>query len=207
MFHLTRISDVDQVLVAGQHQVLAALRAEVHRPECSPRRLSSRARSAKAVSCSTPGPRVAAVSPESSVTTPRWEGEIQCVLVKTSHNRTKHQRSPTATSEPIGRPGRPPPSPPPPPPKRARLRRSKSSIARDVAYPQPGVAAHARGGSPHGPPACASSDGGSPPPRFRFAPHGPLLSANRPRTRPPHPEMIVIAAEYRGHAARKTVAS
>ena len=31
----------------------------------------------------------------------------------------------------------------------------------------------------------------------RPEPQGPLLSANRPRTRPPHPEMMFIDAEYR----------
>src|SRR5437763_14832305 len=141
----------------------------------------------------TPGPRVRLYRPN-SVTTPRWEGEIECVLVKISHKRTS-TRIAHSTSEPIGRPGRPPPSPPPPP-KRARLRRSKSSIAETLPTPRAGLRPR-RGGSPHGPPPCASSDGGSPP-SLPLCPQGPLLSANRPRTRPPHPEMIVIAAEYRG---------
>ena len=65
-----------------------------------------------------------------------------------------------------------------------------------------------RGGSPHGPlPLPSSSGGGSPPPSLPLGPHGPFVSVNRPRTRPPHPEIMFIGGEYRGMRARKTVAS
>src|SRR5687768_18487471 len=97
------------------------------------------------------------------------------------------------TIERSGLPGNPPP--PPPPPKRERPRRSSSS--KETTLPgalreerRPGPA-----GPPQGPPLCpspedGSSDSASPP----LGPHGPLLSANRPRRRLPHPRIMLMPA-------------
>src|SRR5205085_12007620 len=93
--------------------------------------------------------------------------------------------------ERLGLPGK---SPPPPPPKRARLRRSRSSSAETLPAPRPGRRPR-RGGSPHGPEE-PSSAGGSPSPPL-FWPQGPLVSVNKPRKRPPHPDIVVIGGEYR----------
>src|SRR6266404_4513171 len=125
---------------------------------------------------------------------------MECVLVKTSQINTK-PRTAQMISERSGRPGSPPP--PPPPLKRARLRRSSSSSAETLAPPS--VARRPRrDGSPHGPLLAPSSpDGGSPPLSPLPEPQGPLVSVNRPRIRPPHPEMLVIGREYRGTAREK----
>src|SRR5689334_1519144 len=119
---------------------------------------------------------------------------MEWVLVNTSQISTKPSTA-HRISERSGRPGRPPP----PPPKRSRLRRTSSSRAETFAPAR--VRRPRLGGSLHGPP--PSPDGGSSPPSLLLGPHGPLVSANRPRTRPPHPEMLLIGAEYRGTADEK----
>src|SRR3954451_22881982 len=88
------------------------------------------------------------------------------------------------TIEPIGRPEKPPP----PPPNRIRLRRRKSS--RFGPTPASGSAPmrlRRLGESPHGPP--PSGGGSSAPP---LDPHGPLVSANSPRARAPHPKNMLM---------------
>ena len=65
-----------------------------------------------------------------------------------------------------------------------------------------------RGVSPHGPwlgsPSwLPSGEGSGPPDPPLFEPQGPLLSAKRPRIRPPHPDMMFIAGEYRGASEQK----
>src|SRR5690348_12206897 len=110
-------------------------------------------------------------------------------MVTTSHRQTR-----PITAHPIierlGRPG----NPPSPPPKRIRLRRSHSS-SDDTLPPEPIDPRRPRpDGSPQGPAPLGSSPGGSSPPP---EPHGPLLLANRPRTRLPHPIKMLIAAMYR----------
>src|SRR3954467_6145761 len=108
-------------------------------------------------------------------------------------------------SERSGRPGSPVP-PPRPPPKRARPLRSRSYSEVTLDGPPMGERRR-RGASPQGPwlppwlpPPGPSSDGGSEPPLPEpalFEPHGPLLSANSPRMRLPHPVMMFIGREYR----------
>src|SRR5437588_9312067 len=107
--------------------------------------------------------------------------------------------TPHTISERFGNPGSPPP---PSPPNRALLRRSNSSRAEPLDPPRLPRRVQ-RGGSPHGPVPCSLSSGAGESPRpslLLLGPHGPLVSLNRPRTRLPSPEMIVIACEYRGAA-------
>src|SRR3954451_18692808 len=92
----------------------------------------------------------------------------------------------------------------PPPPKRARPRRSQSSSGVTPEDPSD-TRRGRRDGSPHGPP-WPSSGGGSPPASPPpLGPHGPFVSVNSPRMRPPHPRRLLIAAKYRERARRKTV--
>src|SRR5690348_18314105 len=122
--------------------------------------------------------------------------------VNTSQIRMK-PRTAHRISERSGRPGKPPP---PPPPKRARLRRRKSSSEETLEPPM--TLRRRRGVSPQGPgpwpPPCPSPDGGSPPPSDPLpCPQGPFVSANRPRTRLPHPKNVLIGWEYRGSRNEK----
>src|SRR5688500_831149 len=111
------------------------------------------------------------------------------MVVNSSHRMTSASTA-QMKIERSGLPGKP--TPPPPSPNRARLRLRKSS--NEATLPGGGVVERRPrlGGSPHGPPPPPPSDDGGSSPSPPVGPHGPLLSANRPRARAPSPQRMLM---------------
>src|SRR6185369_4699887 len=106
------------------------------------------------------------------MTTPRSPGAIEWTEVNTSQARTSEMNA-HKMIEGLKSPGRPPPE------NRARPRRKNSSSDGAGSPGPPDDRLRRRGGSPHGPPPSEGGGSSSPP----LDPHGPLLSANKPRAR------------------------